>query len=111
MEENKKCGCKGEEGKCCKGSWMPHKWFRGRVLRAVYITLFYLSLIFTIVTCILYGVRYGREGAAVWIEIAQMFVTGTITAIFFATLAHIIKVLHKIKKGVLGGKDCCKDKK
>ena len=87
--------------KCCKyAKWWPHNWLCLKGLSVIFLVLFYVTLVYTIVLAYGFVTSPFIQGAEMWFAAALYTAASLATAIGFLTIAKILKALRKIKHAV-----------
>ena len=91
------CNCKW-----CR--WLPHNWFCLRGLYWIFVTLFYLTLAYTLYLVYVICTAPMLSGAAFWSALFGLIMNALSIMLGLLTIAVILKVLRKIVHAVA---PCC----
>ena len=89
---------------CCG---FPHNWFCLRGLYWIFVTLFYLTIAYTIYLVYVITTSPMLTGAAYWQSLIGLLLNALSIMLGFLTVACILKTLRKIKQAVA---PCCCEK-
>jgi hypothetical protein len=102
-EKKQACGC-GCGSECSKRKYLPHNWFKPCLLRAVFISLFYLIIVVAVVFLVVLFRMAASFGAVwtwgVWFSVLQILLSALVGMTLCMTFATILKMLKKIKIAV-----------
>lgn len=84
----------------CKCKWWPHNWFCLKGLYWTFVTLFYLTLAYTLYEVYLLTASPMIEGTYYWLSLLVVVLSRLGVALLFITIAKVLQALFKIKKVV-----------
>lgn len=90
---------------CC---WFPHNWFCLKGLYWIFVTLFYLTIAYTIYLVYVISTSPMLTGAAYWQSLFGLLFNAFGYMLGFVTMAVILKILFKIVHAV--APCCCHNK-
>ncbi len=84
--------------KCC--CWFPHNWLCLKGLYWTFVTLFYLTIAYTIYVVYAISTTPMLSGAAYWESLVSLLLNAFSIMLGFLTIAGILKALRKIVHAV-----------
>lgn len=92
--------------RCC---WFPHNWFCLRGLYWIFVTLFYLTLAYSLYLIYVVSTAPMLSGAAYWSALLGLILNALSVMLGLLTVAAILKALRKIVHAV--APCCCHEEK